>query len=81
MQRQSQPKRNAACVLLSSGGQDPTITALRLREQFERLVQVTVTTDYLVALEHFHPAEGLPELSGAFSGQPRKGRSPGSAAF
>jgi hypothetical protein len=52
MRQALQPKRNATCVLLFSGGRDSTIAALRLSEEFERLVLVTVTTDHLVALQN-----------------------------
>jgi hypothetical protein len=52
MRQPTRLKRNSTCVLLFSGGRDSTIAAVRLSEEFERLVLVTVTTDHLVALQN-----------------------------
>jgi len=39
------------CVLLFSGGRDSTVAALRLSEQFKRLVLITVTSAHMDGIE------------------------------
>jgi PP-loop superfamily ATP-utilizing enzyme len=38
------------CILMFSGGRDSTLAAIRLAQEWEKLVLVTVTTEHLVGL-------------------------------
>src|SRR5690242_13839333 len=40
-----------SCVLMFSGGRDSSIAAVRLSQQFAKLVLVTVTSDHLVGYD------------------------------